>query len=190
MSDAAVSLGWSEFALKRHQDPSRRVFEGTPEELLDLVRTHWASRTPGYGRDGLDQVVVVGVPPDRFVSTTVRVGDDTPLVAEFAPREPEEDPVIQVFAEGPPEPARFAQVVLYSAATLLENGGRRSTGADWEVVALRVVADPDEPMHPVTMARNFLGKVGGTPAPYTAEQFAEAIWYWSSRAKRHVPSSE
>jgi hypothetical protein len=37
-------------------------------------------------------------------------------------------------------------------------------------------------MDPLTMARNMLAKPGGTPCDYTAEQFAEAVWYWSRRA--------
>ena len=45
-------------------------------------------------------------------------------------------------------------------------------------------------MDPVTMARNFLEKPGGTFAPYTAQQFAEAIWFWSIRAARYVADSE
>lgn len=190
MSDTAPSIGWSQFALKRHETPESRVFAGSPDELLELVRSHWSARQPGAGRDGLDQVVVVPVPPARFIGTTVPVTAATPLVAELHRREPHEEPVIRVLAQGEPEPARFASVVLYSAATLLENGGTRSTDAEWEVVALRVGADPHEPMHPVTMARNFLEKAGGTYAPYTAQQFAEAVWYWSTRAKRFVPPEE
>ena len=37
-------------------------------------------------------------------------------------------------------------------------------------------------MHPVAMARNMLGLPGGSEATYTAEEFATAIVYWSTRA--------
>jgi len=127
-----------------------------------------------FGGDGL---------PDRWDETT-------PLHARLERRQPREEPFIQVTADGPREPARHARVVLYSAATLQENGGTRSGDFDWEVVSLQAGADVDPPMDPVTMARNFLEEPGGTFAPYTAQQFAEAIWYWSRRARAHVPEEQ
>jgi hypothetical protein len=176
-------LGWSDFARRRHvPGGAHGWFAGSPEELLDLVREHWPRRRPGAGRTDLETVVVVPVPADRFVGSTVAVTADTPLFASLERRQPQEEPYIRVMAEGPREAALFASVVLYSAETLTENGGERSGESDWEVVSLRVGPTADEPMHPVTMARNFLQKTGGTFAPYTAQQFAEAIWYWSRRA--------
>lgn len=181
----APSLAWSDFARERYRrDGGHAWFDGGEAELLDLVRAHWHARRPGDGRDGLDQVVVVPVPPDRFRGATVHVTDATPLTARLTRRQPHEEPYVEVLAAGPPEPVRHAAVVLYSAAALLENGGRRSGPADWEVVCL-IAADADpEPMDPLTMARNMLAKPGGTPCAYTAEQFAEAIWYWAARARR------
>ncbi len=177
-----MSIGWSDFARRRHVPGGGHAwFDGPPEELLDLVREHWPHRRPGAGRTGLDEVVVVPVPAARFVASTVWVTEDTPLQACLERRQPHEEPFIRVTADGPREPALFAAVVLYSAATLLENGGTRSGDFAWEVVSLQAGPVADEPMHPVTMARNFLQKPGGTFAPYTAQQFAEAIWYWSRR---------
>jgi hypothetical protein len=183
MSTSPPNLGWSDFARRRHVPGGDHAwFAGTPEELLDLVREHWDDRRPGVGREDLEAVVVVPVPPARFVTDTVQVTDDTPLFAELVRRQPHEDPYVRVTAEGPREPAHFAAVLLYSAATLLENGGTRSGDFAWEVVSVQASALADEPMHPVTMARNYLQMSGGTFAPYSAQQFAEAIWYWSRRA--------
>jgi len=183
------SLGWSQFALDRHQDPETpKRWLGTPEALLELVAAHWSQRRPGRGRTDLSQVVVVPVPPTDFVGSTVAVDESTPLRAEWHQRAEGEEFVIRVRAGGEPEPARFAQVVLYSAETLLENGGRRSTEADWEVVALLAGAREDEPMDPVTMARNYLERPGGTYASYSAEEFAEAIYYWARHAIRDESS--
>lgn len=177
------TLGWSDFARRRHVPGGVHAwFDGTPEALLDLVHKHWPHRRPGAGRTGLDEVVVVPVPAERFVASTVLVNDDTPLFASLERRQPYEEPFIRVTADGPREPALFAAVVLYSATTLLENDGTRSGDFAWEVVSLQASAIPEEPMHPVTMARNFLEKPGGTFAPYTAQQFAAAVWYWSRRA--------
>ena len=80
-------------------------------------------------------------------------------------------------------------MVLYSAKTLLANGGTRSGDWDWEVVCLVAGSQPDEPMNPLTMARNQLARPGGTPCHYTSQQFAEAIYYWSQRAPHHDPET-
>ena len=180
------TLAWSAFARARHQRGGHRTwFDGSEEELLDLVRRHWSRRRPGAGRADLSQVVVVVIPPERLVSSTVLVKEDTPLHARLERRQPQEDPFIRVTAEGPREPATHAAAVLYSAATLLENDGERSSDAEWEVVCLIAAPVPDEPMNPLTMARNLLAKPGGTPCEYTAREFAEAVWYWSRRASAH-----
>ena len=39
------------------------------------------------------------------------------------------------------------------------------------------------------MARHMLAKPGGTPCDYTAEQFAEAVWYWRARAGIRLPDT-
>jgi len=180
---SGLKLGWSEFARRRHVPDGGHVwFRGGEEELLDLVREHWAQRRPGAGREDLDQVVIVPVPPHGFVSATVKVDERTPLRAEFARRQPHEEGYIRVLAPGPCEEVRHAGVVLYSAAALLENDGTRSGDYDWEVVCLLAGPVADEPMDPLTMARNMLEKPGGTYCAYTARQFAEAIWYWAGRA--------
>jgi len=178
-----LKLGWSDFARGRNVPRgSHTWFAGGEEELLDRVRAAWSARRPGQGRGDLTEVVVVPVAPDGFVCSTVFVEEGTALRAELVRRQPHEEPFIRVLAAGPRERAEHAAVVLYSAATLLENGGSRSGDYDWEVVALVAGPVADEPMDPLTMARNMLGKPGGTPCTYTAAQFAEAVWYWSRRA--------
>lgn len=190
--DTLPSLAWSDFARSRHVSGGKHTwFEGDEKDLLALVRRHWADRTPGAGRTDRDQVVVVPVPPDRFHATTVLVDENTPLEAALDRRQPHEDPFIRVTAHAEPEAPQWAGVVLYSAEALTENQGRRSSDADWEVVCLLAGERGDEPMDPLTMARNFLEMPGGTFAAYTARQFAEAIWHWSRRAGRHRdPSAE
>lgn len=188
MSMDAPTIAWSDFARARHAAPGPHVwYDGTQDELLDLVRAHWAERRPGAGRHGLDQVVIVPVPPAGFHATTILADETTPLQARLERRQPGEDPVIRVSAAGDPPPPRHAAVVLYSAATLRQNGGARSSDAAWEIVCLLAGPVADEPMDPVTMARNFLQKPGGTFASYSAQDFAEAIWYWRRRARRQDP---
>lgn len=177
------SLGWSDFARARYRaGRGHSYFEGSESELLDLVRAGWAQRRPGAGRKDLSQVVVVPVPCEGFVGSTVLVDETTALQAGFERRQPAEDGYVKVSAAGPAEPVRFAGVVLYSGETLLENGGSRSCDADWEVVSLLAEPAADTPLHPLTMARNYLEKPGGTHCEYSAREFAEAIYYWSCRA--------
>lgn len=181
---AVPSLGWSDFARRRYVRGSGHTFyDGTEQELLDLVGTNWARRSPGQGRADLREVVVVPVETARFAGSTVLVDEETPLGAVLVRRQPEEEPYVEVRAGGPAEGVRFASVVLYSAATLELNGGTRSGDFDWEVVALLASAVEEEPMDPLTMARNMLAKPGGTPCDYTAREFAEAVWFWARRAK-------
>jgi hypothetical protein len=186
-SAALPTLGWSDFAAGRHLPGGKHTwFEGTPDALLDRARAGWPQRLPGVGRADLHKVVVVPVDPAGFVSSTVRVGPDTPLHAVYDRRQAGEDGFVRVTAEGEREPARHASVVLYSAATLCENGGSRSGDCDWEVVCLLAGPTATEPMDPLTMARNMLKKPGGTTCTYTAAEFAEAIWYWAARASAHA----
>ncbi len=185
-----LKLGWSDFAAGRHLPGGKHTwYEGKPEELLELVRKGWNERRPGAGRTDLSQVVLVPVPPKHFVSSTVLVQEKTVLHAHLDRRQQGEDAFIRITAEGGREKPDFAAVVMYSAATLSENQGQRSGDYDWEVVCLLAGAVEDEPMDPLTMARNMLEKPGGTFAPYTAEQFAEAIYFWSARATAHIGES-
>ncbi len=191
MKNDQPKLGWSDFAAGRHRPGGKHTwFEGPPDELLARVRAGWAARRPGAGRSDLSQVVIVPVEPAGFVSSTVRVDEGTPLHAVYDRRQAGEAGFVRVTAEGEREPATYASVVLYSAATLQENGGRRSGDFDWEVVCLLAGPTAEEPMDPLTMARNMLEKTGGTFCAYTAEQFAEAIWYWAARATAHVPGQD
>lgn len=184
---AALKLGWSDFAAVRHVPGGKHTwFEGTPEELLELVRAGWEYRRPGAGRSDLDKVVVVPVDPAGFVSSTVLVDGSTVLHAVFDRRQAHEEGFVRVTAEGPREEVRHASVVMYSADTLLENDGTRSGDFDWEVVCLIAGPAEVEPMDPLTMARNMLEKPGGTYCRYSAREFAESIWYWSARASVHV----
>ena len=183
----ALKLGWSDFAARRHVPGGRHTwYEGTPEELLDLVRAGWEYRRPGAGRQDLGRVVIVPVDPAGFVSSTVRVDETTVLHACFERRQDHEDGFVRVTAEGPREEVRHASVVLYSADALLENDGVRSGDFDWEVVCLIAGPTVVEPMDPLTMARNMLEKPGGTYCRYSARDFAESVWYWSVRASVHV----
>lgn len=176
-----TTIDWTKFALDRHSGPHGHTwFNGPPAMLVETVHAHWKKRVPGFGRSNLDEVVVVDVPPTFFVGTTATIRDGVQLVAEVARRRPHEDPYVRVTARCAPDAVTYARVVLYHRELLLTDGEPNFT-ADWGIVSLIASSTPNEPMHPLTMARNMLEKPGGTRARYTAEQFAEAIYYWSDR---------
>lgn len=165
----------------RRQTPESRFahFKGSWEELRHIVEEYFGVAQPGY-RDG---VVLVPVPPEGFWASTVEVEATTKLKATFEARQKGEAPFIQVVAEGAKQPAKAVDIVLYRADVLAEDNDR-SSDADWEVISInaRITEEP-EPMDPMTMARNFLHLAGGTKGEFTAQQFAEAILYWSGRCR-------
>ncbi len=179
---SAPSIGWSDFARERYRPgKGHSYFVGEEAALIELIREHWEGRRPGHGRESLEQVIIVPLPPVSFVCGTVKVDENSQLHAAFSRRQSGEEAYIEIGADGPREPAVHAAVVLYSAATLLENDGERSGDTDWEIVSVQASPVADEPMRPLTMSRNQLSKTGGTPCEYSAREFAEAIWYWSAR---------
>jgi hypothetical protein len=156
-------------------------FTGTWEELEAMAETALAE---GRERAGYRQgIVLVSVDPDRFYTGVVALHDGDPFVltATFAARRPDEVPFIDVRASsGEKLRAKHVDLVLYSHETL---GGEAATIADWEIVSINARStEAPEPMSPVAMARNFLELAGGTKATYTAQEFAEAIDFWSRHA--------
>ena len=98
---------------------------------------------------------------------------------------------MRVTAEGPREEVRFASVVLYSADTLLENGGTRSGDFDWEVVCLIAGPADDEPMDPVDHGPQHAGKTGRHLLRILrASEFAEGDLVLGGRASAHVTTDE
>jgi hypothetical protein len=181
-----ISLGFSKFARERHKKGTGNSFFNLSEELvIKLVTDEWALRYPGQGETGLDRKIVVPVNPIGFwISTTTTLLEGMPLQAEVVRRQPGEDPYVEVYIDTldamkfgiSPTPAVYCNIVCYSAEALLENGGERSTFCDWEIVAILASKKEIEPMPPLTMARNFLEKAGGTKSIYSAEEFAQAIY--------------
>jgi hypothetical protein len=161
----------------------------TDVALLRRVSHYWDNRMPGNGETGLDRKVLVPIPCEDgpfFCPPRVKLVAGMPLRVEVVERQKGEDPFVEVFIT--PEdakkydyvetPAKKIEVVCYSAAALLENGGTRTTDADWELVTLLCSTNDGERMIPLTMARNQLEKTGGTkPAvPYSSDEWAHAVW--------------
>lgn len=181
--DKGADVAWSDFALGRHKPGTGYAyFLGTPAELVDLVKQHWDERVLDPSRPEAEPVVTVKVPAERFMTTTVPVDAKTPLEAKLFRRRAHEEPYVKVGGRGAAQPAKFAEVVLYSKAALDKNG-EASTKSDWEIVTLIASPVEKEPMDPVTMMRNMREKPGGTKATYSAEQLLDAIEFWSTHTK-------
>ena len=182
-----MNIGWSNFAIKQNKKKRHSYFKGSHKKLLQLVEKHWRKRVAGHGRADTKKVVVVPILEKDlhklFGCPYGMIEHATHLRAKVTRRQPHEDPYIEVHGRGKSMPVKFAKVVLYSAEALVENEGERSGNYDWEIVTIIAGPYDHEPMSPLTMARNFLQKTGGTFAPYTAQQFAESIYFWSQITK-------
>jgi len=191
-----LNIGWSKFALDRHLEGTGNSFfrllthRLSPQDMvIERVKQNWDKAYPGQGETGLDRKIVVPVDPAGFFLSTTALREDLPVRAEVVRRQPGEDPYVELYVDADEakalgidyEPALFANIVLYSAEALLENGGERTTDCDWEIVCVLASNVEKESMPPLTMARNFLEKPGGTKSFYTAQEFAEAIYDKSQR---------
>jgi len=179
MSEGMV-IGMSNFAKVRHvPGGGYSYFMGTERELEAIIACSWGKRELGFGCDDIDKVCVVTVPADRFFCPLIRVEDAKNLKAEVVSRREGEEKHVEVRAEGPHQQAKFCKVVLYSAQALIDEGEERSGDYDWEIISIMASPVEKEPMNPLTMARNQLGKEGGSARTYSPEEWAEAVWYWS-----------
>ena len=77
--------------------------------------------------------------------------------------------------------AEYCDVILYHKDVMAEDplNDIEELGL-WNIVSVNCRLEEKEyPIPPLTMARNYLGEDGGTLGEYTADQFAESIWFWS-----------
>lgn len=173
---ASASIGINPFAKRQVADSPYSHFDGTWEELAAMVKEAFPDRKAGYKAG----VVLVSLNPDRFWSAVTPIKPGARLIAEFANRRAGEEPVLTVRVAGQKVRARTVHAVVYHKGVL---GADAATGMDWEVVSINTsVAEGEEPMAPVTMARNHLGLPGGSKANYTADEFAKAIMFWATHA--------
>jgi len=175
------------FARRQTPDSKFSHFAGEESDLLSRVEAGLPGAKPGY-KDG---VILVPVSPEGFFSGVVEITPETPLKATFGARRKGEAPFVDVVATGGEKlPAMAVEVVLYRHDLLAADGDATpapegEAPAEWEIISLNARAtEGAEPMTPMAMARNLLALPGGTKADYSAEEFARAIVYWSTRAMR------
>lgn len=168
------SIGVSNFVKRQTKNSRYSYFNGTWEELVKLTEDNFKNRTQGY-RDG---VVLVPINPKRFYTSLCKINKDSIFETKYVERREGEEPVkVTTLKNGKKSKAKFVNIVLYRKDVLAENN-ENSTDSDWEIISINASIVENEPMHPMTMARNMLNKTGGTKAEYTGQQFAEALWFW------------
>lgn len=169
----------SEFVKRQTPESGYSHFNGTWEELEDLVHTQMC-RQENVRRGYKPGVLLVDVPAWNFSSAIVDLDSSSKLNANYLPRLLGEAPYIRISAKAEKQQAAYASVVLYHK-TILEEDNDRSSESEWEIVAIKArTSKNEEPMDPYTMARNFLHLKGGTKGDFTAQQFAESIVYWNN----------
>lgn len=188
-------IGWSQFALDRHRFRTGfSYFHWSPAEVVKFAEEAWSkTAVPGAGETDLTRKVLVDIFPLGFMIPEVPLKEliekGISPKARIETRQEGEDPYVSVYADWdeciqsgilPPQ-AKYCKIVCYSAEALLENGGTRTTDEPWEIVAVLASLKKIEYMDPLSMARNFLQKPGGTKSVYSAQEFAEAIYAHSLR---------
>ena len=180
-------IGINDFVRRQTPDSKYAHFEGTWEELVNLVENFFTNGGPKCVRDGYRSgVVLVKPPPFRFLSSVVELKEGDQFISVYKPRREGEKPYIQSIYKGDKVPAKFVEVVLYSHDVLKENN-EQSTNLPWEIISINAFPDETEsPMPPETEARNILKLVGGTDPKLEDKSKEELIQYINNMAKSIV----
>lgn len=184
-----IHIAMSDFAKGRHTKEGKySYFDGTDQELIQLVEANFSKARPGY-RDG---VIKIPVPPDKFYSSTIQMTEGMEFSGVYAPRRPGEKPYMQWSSKAPAGKmlAKAVEIILYRHDVLME-GNEASADSDWEIISIN--ASPwelkegeEEPMRPETLMRNYFKEEGGTEMKgVTPEQFVEMLRksreYWRDK---------
>lgn len=164
------------FVRRQTKESRFSYYDGNIEVVAELAALNLEKARQGY-RPG---VLEVEVDPANFFSGVIKLYSHFRITSKLEARQPGEEEVLITTARADKQRATHVDVILYSKEVLAEEV---STDADYEVVSINArVSSIPTPMDPVTMARNFLNKTGGTKGVFSAEQFAESIWFWATHA--------
>jgi len=170
-----VNIIVNEFAKRQTRDSRFSHFEGTWDQVIDMVRQNWNTRRPSYR----DDVVIVDVPVDRFYSGVVFLEPGDELSGGFESRQPGESPRKFLVARGKRKAtAKSVEVVLYSSLVLAEDGDNEleAVTGNWEIISIN--ASPTKvkmPINPMVLMHNHFGSDGGTNTKMSDSEFVEAL---------------
>lgn len=176
------SVAFNSFAGRQTPESKFSHYAGDIADILPLVSKAMDSGDFTTNKD--DTVRTVRLDGAGFFSGVVKLTENMELRSEFSARFPGDTPALSTVALGQDKsPASIVNVICYKHEHLAVKN-ENETDADWEIICYNASLDSDEPQNPVSMARNYLDLPGGTKTEYTAEEFAKAIMYWSTRAMR------
>ncbi|MAG26731.1 hypothetical protein CMI47_14410 [Candidatus Pacearchaeota archaeon] len=174
----------NKFVKRQTSDSRFSHYEGTWEELQDLVVQNWEASSPGY-REG---VLLIRVPPDRFYSSVVMLNEGDKLVGGFEPRRKGEQPRKFVTTSSRRKtPAQAVDIVLYASELLGGEAELPPLTSHWEIISIN--ASPtlgDTPINPTVLMHNHFGSSGGTATFLSDSDFIdtlrESFEYWRDKS--------
>ena len=181
-------VGVIDFVRRQTKESPYDHFEGTWDELLTLIEGQFDKATAAPSNSGVLIVPMKNEYCHRFFTSVIKVSKDTELQAFYKERSEGEEAFLQIVASNQEkQQAKKVDIILYSHDTLAQDDDAPiPQEAEYYVVSINAyTSDEEAPMGPMTMARNFLNLTGGTKpeTPYTAEEFAKSIVYWSQHVR-------
>lgn len=195
-----MKIGINNFCKRQTKESEFSYYDGAWSEVAQHALDNFGRGEPSESKDG---VWLVPVPADGYYSGVIQATKSSAMTADLYRRRPDEEAYIRTRIAGEKMPATHVVLVLYSKETLIADYERDCKAADhagnprpeltayvtnmendYEVISINGSVGAETPPTPIAMARDFLEKTGGTKADYTAEEFAESIWFWRDKAMR------
>lgn len=166
------------FVRRQTAESSYTHFEGTEQELLDLVNHSlevgdWRT---GYRHD----ILLVRVCPTKFKSGLVKLRDGDRFTGQYTSRREGETPrkETRVIRPDGKETPYCVEIVLYSHEALVEGkeNDYNKDEADYEIVSINGYPSVlPGPIAPGTLMHNHFGSDGGTKTNMSDSEFVEAL---------------
>lgn len=185
-----IQIAVNPFARRQTPDSRFSHWEFSEEELIERVWEFFDVAAPGY-RDG---VILVPISPDGVSSNTCELQPGDVLQGVYESRREGEAPRKAVYVVGGKKtPAKRVDVVLYSSATLAEDGSNTlpPKEGNWEIISVNgCPTEEEEPISPGTLMHNHFHVAGsddgGTSTGMSSDEFVAALEkgfrYWSNKA--------
>lgn len=177
-----MNIGISSFVRRQTPQSQYSHFEGSDDELLQIVQKDFTKANQGY-REG---VLVVPVAVDKFFTGICLLKEGDKLAGEFKPRHPGEEPRKSTYKVGGQKmPAKKVDIILYHKDVLAEDNGR-SCDTDWEIISIN--ASPIEgeiPIQATALIYNHFHLDGGTKTNMSDEDFVKqlkiSVEFWKDK---------
>jgi len=168
------------YALRHVADSKYSHFDGSWDELVDLVEANLDNARPGH----LPAIKKVPVPAEGFKTGVVQLTKGCEMVASFEARFEGEEPRKMVAATGVKSDAKFVEIICYHS-TILEPHQRDGTD-EWEIISVNASPVENEPIALEALLYNIFGGDGGTALDLTDTQAIVEIYkswsYWRDKA--------